>query len=62
MDLDLPDDDESDELRVPLNHNPVLFDSESPEAEQRPSHLSEMPRAVQAVKDRDDEDVWAEIG
>ncbi|EIM92261.1 uncharacterized protein STEHIDRAFT_164582 [Stereum hirsutum FP-91666 SS1] len=62
MDLDLPDDDESDELRAPLNRNPVLFDSDSPGEEQRPSHLSEMPRAVQAVKDRDEEDVWAEIG
>jgi hypothetical protein len=38
---------------------PLIFDAEQ---EQRPSAMTPMPRAVQAVQDRDAEDVWAELG
>ncbi|THH19038.1 hypothetical protein EW146_g2041 [Bondarzewia mesenterica] len=61
MDFDIPE-DESDELRAPLVRNPVLFDARG---EQRPSQrgpTSDMPRAAQAVRERDTEDVWAELG
>ena len=63
MDLDVPEDD-SDELRAPLARNPVLFDARE-EQPQRPATrgpMSDMPRAAQAARDRDEEDVWAELG
>ncbi|KAI0034177.1 hypothetical protein K488DRAFT_46081 [Vararia minispora EC-137] len=55
--LDLPSDDE-DEPRRPG----VLFDVNALRAERTRSWESEMPRAAQAVRDRDDEDVWASLG
>ncbi|KIK07529.1 hypothetical protein K443DRAFT_673437 [Laccaria amethystina LaAM-08-1] len=63
LDLDMDSDD--DELNRPLVRNPVLFDAEQdprPEDGQRREPLTEMPRAAQAVRDRDVEDVWAELG
>ena len=38
---------------------PLIFDAEQ---EQRNAAMTPMPRAAQAVQDRDAEDMWAEIG
>lgn len=63
LDIDIESEDEDSELSRPLVRNPVLFDVG---AEQTPADprgtFTEMPRAVQAVHDRDTEDVWAELG
>ncbi|KIL00970.1 hypothetical protein PAXRUDRAFT_820973 [Paxillus rubicundulus Ve08.2h10] len=59
LDLDLEDEDEDPELGRPLVRGPVLFDAQDDE---RPSRMSDMPRAAQAVYERDEEDVWAELG
>ncbi|KAG2155607.1 hypothetical protein DEU56DRAFT_315343 [Suillus clintonianus] len=62
LDLDLEDDNEYDddpELGRPLVQDVVLFDAQD---EEQPARMSDMPRAAQAVYDRDDEDVWAELG
>ncbi|KAF8844104.1 hypothetical protein BDN67DRAFT_963191 [Paxillus ammoniavirescens] len=61
LDLDLEDEDEDEdaELGRPLVQGPVLFDAQDDE---RPSRMTDMPRAVQAIYERDEEDVWAELG
>ncbi|CAA7265944.1 unnamed protein product [Cyclocybe aegerita] len=62
MDLDMESDEEHDEeLSRPLVRNSVLFDAEN---ERRPQRFTPtpMPRAAQAARDRDAEDVWAELG
>ncbi|KAI0068159.1 hypothetical protein BV25DRAFT_1875401 [Artomyces pyxidatus] len=61
MDLDVSG-DESDELRAPLTRNSVLFDARDGQRPSQGRALSDMPRAAQAAMDRDDEDVWAELG
>lgn len=61
MDLDVPEDD-SDELRAPLARNPVLFDAREEPRPATRGPMSDMPRAAQAARDRDEEDVWAELG
>ena len=38
---------------------PALFDAEE---DAHPKRTSDMPRAAQAVRERDAEDVWAELG
>ena len=58
--MDLESDGESDELRAPLAGNPLIFDARDGRPAQRT--MSDMPRAAQAAQDRDDEDVWAELG
>ena len=55
MDLDLSD-EESDSHHGPLHRNAVVFDA------QDDGPMSDMPRAAQAARDRDDEDMWAELG
>ncbi|KAH7909785.1 hypothetical protein BJ138DRAFT_1136404 [Hygrophoropsis aurantiaca] len=59
LDIDLEDDEEDPELGRPLVQNPVLFDAQG---DDRPSRMSDMPHAVQATYQRDDEDIWAELG
>lgn len=61
LDYDLEDDNQNDdpELGQPLVQDAVLFDAQDDEL---PARMSDMPRAAQAVHDRDDEDVWAELG
>ncbi|KAG1783487.1 hypothetical protein EV702DRAFT_1040059 [Suillus placidus] len=61
LDYDLEDDNQDDdpELGRPLVQDTVLFDAQDDE---QPARMSDMPRAAQAVHDRDDEDVWAELG
>ncbi|KAF8665295.1 hypothetical protein AX16_000316 [Volvariella volvacea WC 439] len=56
--LDMDSDEEDSDVARPLVQNPVLFDAES----QRPGGFSGMPYAAQAIRDRDAEDVWAELG
>lgn len=66
MELDVESDDDDDaELNRPLVRNPILFDAQedTPTAAapaRRP--MTDMPRAAQAVRDRDAEDMWAELG
>ncbi|KIJ66320.1 hypothetical protein HYDPIDRAFT_109320 [Hydnomerulius pinastri MD-312] len=59
LDLDLEDEDEDAELGRPLVQDPVLFDAPDDE---RPGMMTDMSRAAQAVRERDMEDVWAELG
>ncbi|KAF8560006.1 hypothetical protein OG21DRAFT_15251 [Imleria badia] len=61
LDLDLEDEDEDEdpELGQPLVGDPVLFDAEE---NTQPRGMSDMPLAAQAVRERDQEDVWAELG
>lgn len=62
VDIDIEsEEDEDDELTRPLVRNPVLFDAEEQPRDQR-TGLTAMPRAEQAVHERDAEDVWAELG
>lgn len=56
------EDEEDEELERPLVRNSVLFDARAAENRQPRGAFTEMPRAVQAVQDRDTEDVWAELG
>ncbi|KAJ6520026.1 hypothetical protein C8R45DRAFT_953632 [Mycena sanguinolenta] len=58
LDLEIESEEEDDELGRPLIRDPVLFDAETP----TPNAFSAMPRAAQAVLDRDAEDAWAELG
>jgi hypothetical protein len=67
--MDLPSDDEGEDASAALGRRAaVLFDAQAPGAERdhawddAPGWQSEMPRAAQAVRDRDEEDVWAELG
>lgn len=66
MDLDMESDEENEEDLVrPLVHHPVVFDAgpdQTPGWEQERGVFTEMPRAVQGIRDRDAEDVWAELG
>lgn len=55
------DDAAADELGRPLIRDYVLFDA-GDEAPPSRGRVSDMPRATQAVLDRDTEDVWAELG
>ncbi|VDB86636.1 unnamed protein product [Peniophora sp. CBMAI 1063] len=66
VDMDLPSDDESDELRAPLrasNGAPadVVFDA-GPTGREAWGGERDMPHAAAANKNRDDEDMWAELG
>jgi hypothetical protein len=66
MDIDIDSDEENDdELSRPLVHNPVLFDAgldQRPGLGQRQETFTDMPHAAQGLRDRDSEDVWAELG
>jgi hypothetical protein len=59
VDLEYESEDEG-EADGPLVRNSVLFDARR-EGE-REQAFTDMPRAAQAVRDRDAEDVWAELG
>jgi hypothetical protein len=61
MEIDLSD-DESDGLQSPLHRNAVLFDAQNGEHSTQRGPASDMPRAVQGVRERDEEDMWAELG
>ena len=61
MDLDLSD-DESDGLHTPLHRNAVLFDAQGGQRASQRGPISDMPRAAEAARERDEEDMWAELG
>ncbi|THH33125.1 hypothetical protein EUX98_g1070 [Antrodiella citrinella] len=62
LDIDMEGDEEDgDELGRPLIRNPVVFDAAADEQAPR-APMSAMPRAAQAIEERDTEDVWAELG
>ena len=60
MELDLSD-DESDGLESPLRRNGV-FDAQNGQHSTQRGPVSDMPRAVQGARERDGEDMWAELG
>jgi len=63
IDLEFESDEEGDaELSRPLVRNPVVFDAGQERGPQQPNGFTPMPRAAQAARDRDTEDVWAELG
>ena len=63
LDIDMDgDEDSSDELGRPLIRDNVLFDANEQPPQQRPANMTPMPRAAQAVQDRDERDMWAELG
>lgn len=63
MDLELSD-DEDDGLHAPLHRDAVLFDAQDNQqhAHAQRGPMSDMPRAKQAARERDEEDMWAELG
>ncbi|KAI0003644.1 hypothetical protein BJV74DRAFT_764084 [Russula compacta] len=61
MDLELSD-DESDGLHTPLHRNAVLFDAQGGQRPSQRGPIPDMPRAAQAARERDEEDMWAELG
>ncbi|KAJ2914286.1 hypothetical protein MD484_g6131, partial [Candolleomyces efflorescens] len=64
MELDVESDEEDEsELTRPLVRNPILFDAEDETPATTPARpMTDMPLAKQAVRDRDAEDMWAELG
>ncbi len=60
MDIDLEDEEDAGELTRPLIRSDVVFDA----GEERPQRatMTDMPRAVQAAQERDEEDMWASLG
>jgi hypothetical protein len=61
MDLDLSD-DESDGLHTPLHRNAVLFDAQDSQQPSQRGPMSDMPRAAQAARERDEEDIGRSWG
>jgi len=62
LDIDMEDEYGEDELGRPLIDNSIVFDAAEERTAASRAPLSDMPRAVQAVEERDAEDVWAELG
>lgn len=60
MDIDMEDEEDSGELARPLIRSDIVFDA----GEERPHRapVTDMPRAVQAAQERDEEDMWASLG
>lgn len=60
MDIDMEDEEDAAELARPLMRSDVVFDA----VEERPQRtaVTDMPRAVQAAQERDEEDMWASLG
>ena len=59
----MEDEEDAGELGRPLMRSDVVFDAggeEQPRNPRPPMH-TDMPRAVQAAQERDDEDLWAAI-
>lgn len=56
------DEEDDGELGRPLVRNPVLFDASAAQRPAERAPMSAMPRAAEAVQNRDEEDVWAELG
>ncbi|PIL31803.1 hypothetical protein GSI_06507 [Ganoderma sinense ZZ0214-1] len=60
MDIDMEDEEDAGELARPLIRSDIVFDA----GEERPQRapMTDMPRAVQAAHERDEEDMWASLG
>jgi len=58
MELDLSDEESEGLESPPLHRNAVLFDAQNGQR----GPVSDMPRAVQGARERDEEDMWAELG
>ncbi|CAL1694944.1 unnamed protein product [Somion occarium] len=61
LDIDMEGEEEADELGRPLMHDQIVFDAAEEQRRAR-APMSDMPRAAQAIQERDTEDVWAELG
>ncbi len=55
MDMDLSD-DEREHLHA------VVFDARGEERADERGPMSDMPRAAESARERDEEDMWAELG
>ncbi|KIY69150.1 hypothetical protein CYLTODRAFT_420971 [Cylindrobasidium torrendii FP15055 ss-10] len=63
LDIGLDSDDEDDpELGRPLVRNPVVFDANDNQRAAERTTMTPMPRAAEAARNRDEEDLWAELG
>ena len=60
MDLDLSDEEGDGIHAAPLPRGSVLFDARGEQVP--PPRGSDTPRAAQAARERDEEDMWAELG
>ena len=61
LDLDLEDEEDAGELARPLIRSDVVFDAGDEPSRTQRAPMSDMPRAVQAAQERDQEDLWAEM-
>ncbi|KAI0801109.1 hypothetical protein C8Q74DRAFT_1240336 [Fomes fomentarius] len=62
LDIDMEDEEDAGELGRPLMRSDVVFDAgDEPPARNQRAPMSDMPRAVQAAQERDQEDLWAEM-
>ncbi|RPD82402.1 hypothetical protein L226DRAFT_25057 [Lentinus tigrinus ALCF2SS1-7] len=62
LDLDLEDEEDAGELGRPLMRSDVVFDAGDEPSRTQRAPMTDMPRAVQAAQERDEEDVWASLG
>ncbi|TRM65884.1 hypothetical protein BD626DRAFT_193590 [Schizophyllum amplum] len=63
LDFDMESDDDGDEeLGRPLVRNPVVFDADSEGPGRRPPPKAMTPMPLIAQSQRDEEDMWAELG
>ena len=54
--------DEDEEQARPLVGNPVVFDASHERTPEQPNGYTAMPHAAQAARQRDNDDLWAELG
>ncbi len=58
----MEDEEDAGELGRSLMRSDVVFDAgDEPPARNQRAPMSDMPRAVQAAQERDQEDLWAEM-
>ena len=63
MGIDAGEDEEDELGRRPLiRDNAVVFDASQDQRNAPRAPMSDMPRAVQAAQERDEEDMWASLG
>ncbi len=62
LDIDMEGEDPGDELGRPLIRDSVVFDAREEQRQAPRTTMTPMPRAAQALEERDAEDVWAELG
>ena len=62
LDIDMEDEEDAGELARPLIRSDVVFDAGDEPSRTQRAPMSDMPRAVQAAQERDEEDMWASLG